>query len=454
MKIAFKNSNSNLKSIYFLIGFIPLWWILGVKLVIFHLVVFLAFSKIVLTFRGRVRLTKSHIYLAFFIMIYILSLIINPTHAEFSRVVGSAYNLSFWVMGLAIMIIVQNTSFNYDQMFDLSRTLRKLGLSIGLVSLFSIGYWFVFMKELKFNSLLASLAELPTSFFQLQSSVTLNFVRSDWFFNRPVPRLIGFFSYPTELSIVITIVILFTFLYYKIVKTQVSKVRKLGELILMSLALIFSTSRIVFVGMAFSLIFVHFLSYSKTSTNRFAKQMFFRVILMVMIIFMAYFLITVDFTTAFLNSREGSTNFRLAIYLEAISTAIEYPFLGIGLKYTDTRYFAPIGSHSTLVGSFLKTGIIGSFFLVMFKTSLFLIWYKTKKYVANDVDLQIWKVIGNALLIYTIWMLTEDIDAPIIAAFLYFLICSIVLRFYTFLKNKKLDTCNKSPKGFEKGVLG
>lgn len=59
-------------------------------------------------------------------------------------------------------------------------------------------------------------------------------------------------------------------------------------------------------------------------------------------------------------AREGSTNTRIGIYTESISTVLnDSPILGIGIKSIGNRGY-PLGSHSTYIGLLYKSGILGS----------------------------------------------------------------------------------------------
>lgn len=59
-----------------------------------------------------------------------------------------------------------------------------------------------------------------------------------------------------------------------------------------------------------------------------------------------------------MNMREGSNNMRMQIYTQSITTMLERsPIIGIGIKDMLGEY--PLGSHSTYIGVFYKTGILG-----------------------------------------------------------------------------------------------
>lgn len=67
---------------------------------------------------------------------------------------------------------------------------------------------------------------------------------------------------------------------------------------------------------------------------------------------------------SFILARAGSNHTRIQIYLESIKLAFENsPVWGMGIKHiSETGY--PLGSHSTYIGVFYKTGVTGTLLFV------------------------------------------------------------------------------------------
>ena len=64
------------------------------------------------------------------------------------------------------------------------------------------------------------------------------------------------------------------------------------------------------------------------------------------------------------NMRQNSTSMRMDIYKTSINKAFrESPIIGVGIKEKYKGY--PLGSHSTYIGSFYKTGIVGLILLLI-----------------------------------------------------------------------------------------
>ena len=91
---------------------------------------------------------------------------------------------------------------------------------------------------------------------------------------------------------------------------------------------------------------------------------------------------------------------RLAIYQNSIMTTLERNILfGNGVKYFFYDY--PLGSHSSVIGSFYKTGIIGFILFLTLYIKLTIISFKCFK--KNPV-------VSATILAVLLFMIFEDID--------------------------------------------
>ena len=104
------------------------------------------------------------------------------------------------------------------------------------------------------------------------------------------------------------------------------------------------------------------------------------------------------------------------------------PVLGLGVKPREEGNHIAIGSHSTLVSSFTKGGILGFvlimtylFVLPMLRWLTFLsVGYGTERDCSYDWRAEL-RIMLNLQIAIWVWLCFEDIDAPGTAATLIFL---------------------------------
>lgn len=135
--------------------FIPVWWILGVRFFIFHLVALIILVKLFILKTkdlSKIRLPKELHFLLLFIMIYILSLAVNIRGIPRMRVFASFYNLSFWIMGFFIILVIYNsTKKNHIPL--ILKVLYIFGAMSGSYVFITICLWMTGKKYLVIESL-------------------------------------------------------------------------------------------------------------------------------------------------------------------------------------------------------------------------------------------------------------------------------------------------------------
>ena len=120
-------------------------------------------------------------------------------------------------------------------------------------------------------------------------------------------------------------------------------------------------------------------------------------------------------------AREGSTTSRFELYLHSVSQVRGVDWLvGLGIRPRPGGGF-PTGSHSTYISLLYRSGLFGLVGFLTFQAILIGRWYLLRAITRTDRQtFVIWRGFGVVFLSMAFWMLTEDIDAPQLLAFIYF----------------------------------
>jgi O-antigen ligase len=420
--------------------FIPLWWILGIKFFIFHLIALFIFTKLVVNKRKKskkIAFPTETFFLLAFIIVYSLSLLVNFKTIPIWRFFASLNNLSFWIMGFLIVSTIYN-SINREDIASYLRTFRNFGVINSVFTLCTLLLSIILHRYLDVETLLFKL--LPDKLIDtinnnallLKSSLFPNIVvRTGIFRMRRIPRPEGFTIYATALGVVMLFLIVMTIAYYKINK------KKKGLtiiLILEFLTLFVSLSRNPILGLFLAWLVVFII------TN-IQKSLALKIITVVMIaLLILIFLIPHNkIASTIIGVRQVSTLWRFDTYKATFNQATEKPLLGYGFKpgKEESGIHVPIGSHSMYFGSLYKTGFLGFLFFILFWLSILWKWVTQMNTLRKDKILgHLWFYSGIAFIGGLLWMVTEDLDAPPVVAFLYFIIIGLII---------SLNNLKKSP---------
>ena len=204
-------------------------------------------------------------------------------------------------------------------------------------------------------------------------------------------RTCCFFEYPTLIPYFLLVNLPFA-IKYIVKKNFFTKTSLFGVSLI---SVYFSKSRwglLIFAFVYFMMICHYFMVRHKLS----GKQIFLRVL--VLVAFASPFIVYLALDI--LSSRTGSNSMRLAIYSTSIMTTLERNILfGNGVKYFFHEY--PLGSHSSVIGSFYKTGIIGFVLFLVLYIKAIIISFKCFK---NN------PAVSATLLAILLFMIFEDID--------------------------------------------
>lgn len=119
------------------------------------------------------------------------------------------------------------------------------------------------------------------------------------------------------------------------------------------------------------------------------------------------------------NVRQSSSETRFDSYRRGIEAALEKPVLGLGIKPREPLLDVPVGSHSSLVSTFTKSGFVGLIPLLMFM-GVVLVGALRLLIVPEEARVRV--PLATSMLCTLAWMITQDFDAPIYGTMLAFML--------------------------------
>lgn len=404
----------------------PIWWVLGVSIFIYHIVsVFLVF-KLILVFslgsRG-LRAPTGLIPLLCLIIFYFISILLNMPFNDTIRTAASLYNWSFWIMGLFIILVIYNI-FAIEDVRLLTKAMMVNCLIIGILAICALLFW-------KTGHHVA--IEYPTPLFlligglnkiaHLQASATINIMSLDWFSLSKYPRLSIMAPYYTALGGMMLIMLPFLLTGRK---TLVNILSMTGG----AIALLFSLSRLSIFALAIGFLFVRVLNY---------KHWFLLILLLVLIVIFSM-PVLVNIFNAANELRVGSSSLRFDLYSHTFVEVMDKNiWLGMGAKPRENFLSIPVGSHSTYISVLYRVGIMGLLAFIAFQISCIFAWLRIRINLIGRDQHRLWSILGVALIAMSIWMIGEDIDAPQLVAFLYFILVGIIFAFGKYARNQAKD---------------
>lgn len=413
---------------------IPLWWILGIKFFIFHFIALFVLIKLLVEKKRqseKIRFSTEISILLAFVSLYFFSLLINFKNIPIWRLFASLNNLSLWVMGLLIIFIMYNSITKKD-VPPLLRTFRNFGIISSIFAISTLILSIILHKFLRVKTLLFML--LPEQYTEairnnaliLKSSLHPSIIVPTGFFKiKRIPRPEGFNVYATALAGTMLLLIAMTLAYYKI-KNKKRKTGFVVVLILEFLTLFISMSRNPILGIFLAL----FIVYVITNIRESLSLKILSLALIIIIAFLIFFPHN-KVTNTFIGIRKISTLWRFDLYKTTFLEATKKPFFGYGFKprrMEDSPVPLPVASHSMYFGILYKTGFLGLIAFFLFWISVLRRWAVQMNPLREDRVLKyVWFYSGVALIGGLLWMVTEDLDAPPIVAFLYFIIIGLIV---------------------------
>ncbi|MCJ7680730.1 MAG: O-antigen ligase family protein, partial [Candidatus Aminicenantes bacterium] len=329
---------------------IPLWWLLGVKFVIFHLAAVAAFFVYLKESdrekSGPAAFCKTSpelVLLLGFILLYAVSIAIHFGDIPFPRKIASLNNWSFWVIGFFVVFVVSKGL----KRKDLSAFLHcfpVFGALSGLFVLLAFLFGLITGRTLQLPSLLMTV--LPQGWLDvisrkallLQSSLLLNIVGHDKIFQRQIPRSPGFNIYTTALGLTMIVVLLLSILYFRL---KGSKKGMFSVLFLEGAALILSFSRTALLAFGAASAFVLFVAFVPRSLQ-------WKIVAAGLLAVLVFFIVVppASVWNTVSEFRRGSTVWRGRLYRATLEESLKQPLLGHGFKPRTDEFPIPVASHS------------------------------------------------------------------------------------------------------------
>ncbi len=398
----------------------PAWWFLGVNLGIYHLAALLLLIGMMqssLAGNLPVFLSSSSKFLFAYVVIYAFSLTANaPTAGDSMRVIASAYNLSYWIMGLFLVTVMSNV-FSLADTKVVFKTFFDMSLVIGLLTVVILILMLAGFQTLMVYTPFYDLTKLLGHTTLVENSLVVKMLYWEWFASTLFPRFNLFSPYAVATAEVLVFILVMS-----ICHAQLQKKLRSPLFLFISLcvffAMLMTLSRMPVIAFIAGGLVVFLIG---------KRQSFIWILLFSIFLFSIYPWIdqSINFI---LNLRQGSNLGRLELYRYSLSRleGIEW-IIGRGIKNREELNFVgPLGSHSTYLSVLFRTGLVGLATFVSFQIYLFWTWYGLKSAAAKSPEhFFLWRALGWIFIAISMCMVTDEIDVPQLVAFLYFSLVGI-----------------------------
>ena len=237
-------------------------------------------------------------------------------------------------------------------------------------------------------------------------------------------RVSSFFLYSTMFSSTLAITLPIA-LFLRNIKKGMARHFYSFVIVIMGLALIFTTGRVAIMAVLVGYILFRFLS-----IRNFAIKLS---IIGLMLLFCSLFLLWLEQSGTLyqiidlvLYSRgEGSANTRGKIYVQTFNSFLESPIFGWGTERDVKGLAYPLGSHSYYLGTLYKQGIVG---FTLFIAIVVLLWNKLKVKVFVDNNFTRFFKYGQFLmLVYIMNSFTDVLDLDATTMMFLWMILSLLI---------------------------
>lgn len=378
-------------------------WLSGLVIPAFYFYLLLSFKNCVKFFAKK---GWNIFIILFFIYLFvqIISFAISPFNDFFSpsRFIAAFRN------AMCAIFIFYGYYFCARNEFTIEKFIKNLFLIVSILSIVSFLVSFLLQRELGYPGVLAIISGVEN----LQT--TVNFTHNGFILNFTVPRARVFGLYPNTTAILLLII--YSIFFFKVGRKSFFH----DALLVLS---VLSTGARLPLFIAFLLIIMSYVQSWKSFS-------------LLLIIAVLNITNIGDLLSRVADSRAGSNNSRSTLYLKSIElTNRTNPIFGIGSKPKLAEVVGgtlPVGSHSALIGSYVKHGIVAFaiifflFFYIFFVSFLNTILGLSKYFrgygLKKNFLFSLW-----CLPLISIAFLSEDFDAYELIPFFF----GILLFFYT-----------------------
>ena len=341
--------------------------------------------------KNNFKIKKDKVFYLFLLysIVHLLSIVVNFLKYENTeRVIAALNTCGIWIVSILLY------SYYKDTKIDKQKIKKYLAYNLYIL----IFLFFITIISQKFN------ISIPTI-------LSRNLYNYEWLNNTMELRFFGFMEYSNLVVYFYFLCFPFAFDY---IKEKHSKIFLFCFIVFSALPVIMTNSRL---GIFLVLLLMFF-----AVNNIFNKQT--NKVLMILFGLILLFIVVFNFDKianiidSVIDSREGSTSMRSAIYSLSISRTIDDSLLiGNGIKEIFNGY--PLGSHSTFIGFFYKTGLIGTIVVITAFVLLYIEFYRKLK----QEEKVIYLISAFCVLIF---MMTEDLDGANWLLALYFSLMGVI----------------------------
>lgn len=395
----------------------PLWWILGIYFIIYHFVVFMAMSKLMLVKNRRDRgigVPTSCKWLMALLIIFLLSILLNSFENDLQRILSALNTFSLYAVGFFVIVIFYNCA-TYDDIVDFMKISLYLALLGGGLGLFFLGFWLLGYRKLDYTTLMGLLAPPLNDITYFKFLLKITLTDTDWFLNMVLPRIPVFTSIKT-VSGGQMLVLIPLFMGYM----AINRVKIYYRLLLLCIPLSVLALSLARTSIFAMIVVSGLILFGSTKLSRNKSIVAFIALFAIPIAFILKDFFT-DFLRLFLEARPRSTAGRLELYKDAIDYTIgKNPVFGIGIKVKE-GYTHVLGSHSIYMSFFIITGLLGVFSFVMFQIEMLFLILK-RFYRSFDAHRKMCLYFGASFIGLSLWVFTDTLDASPHLIFLYSLV--------------------------------
>lgn len=336
----------------------------------------------------KIYIEKKVLPMFCFACVHVLSIMFNSLNCDsFTRILAAFNTVMIWFLGIFFYSYISKMNIN-------KKIVNKI--MFGNLVIFSALGLLVFILKIIGND--------------FSDPILSKLITTDWANGIKSVRFTCAMEYPN-------LAVLFYFLCFPFAYEHIKEknfLKKLIFLIISIIPVIAVNSR-----MGIILVILNFISLiPKIAIKKKTRNLlFFLIILISLFVCFLKGDYLLDRVIQLINSRGDSTSMRSSIYLNSIEKALnQSPFIGCGIKNMYMGY--PLGSHSTYIGVFYKTGFLG---LLIF----FIGYYNLLITYLKNIDTNIQKIHLISFLFLSIMLAVEDIDGANWIGILFFVLNSV-----------------------------